>query len=351
MRKPAGYWTKERIISETEKYDSLQEFRDNNKGALKSATRNGWYREISDLFEKKIKPSGYWTKEKCTEEASQFCSRTEFANKSKTAYKVSCENKWLDDICEHMTSDRKPYGFWTFESCLIEAAKYEYKKDFRKYSSGAYHKALESDWFDDICSHMKDLGNLSKRIVYCYLFDDRSVYVGLTMNPEKRHQQHTVTDSDSPVYQHIKKCSAFSYNILSDGYISSDNACDLEREYIRKYQTQGFNVLNRCKGGSLGGHYTIWTYDKCREEISKYITRNDIRKNSPSCYTIIFRNLWEHLLSHLPSRKKNKEWSYETCLQVGKTCKNRKDMSLKFGGAYNKARVNGWLNDVFPTIK
>jgi hypothetical protein len=347
MRKPAGFWTKERIISESKNYSSLQEFRNKNKGAIKSAVTNGWYSEISDMFEKKIKPSGYWTKERCTQEAVCFYSRTEFSKKSKTAYRVCCENKWLDDVCQHMDSKRKSYGFWTFDTCLIEASKYEYKKDFREYSNGAYHKALELNWLDDICSHMKDLGNLSKRIVYCYFFDDKSVYVGLTMNPEKRHIQHTVTDLDSAVNQHIKKCSIFSYNILSDGYISADKACDLERYYIEKYETEGYNVLNRCKGGSLGGHYIIWTYDKCREEISKYQTRNDMKKNSPSCYTTIFRNKWEHLLSHLPSRKKNKEWSYKTCLQVGKTCNNRKDMSLRFGGAYNKARLNGWLDLIF----
>ena len=242
-----------------------------------------------------------------------------------------------------MDGIRKPNGYWTFESCLTEASKYEYKKDFMRYSKGAYLKALRKDWLEDICLHMKDLGNLGKRIVYCYTFSDGGLYVGITMNPEKRFHQHTSEDFESAVYKHMKECSNYTYKILSDGFISAQDACQMERFFIKKYNSEGYNVLNRCQGGSLGGHYVIWTIKKCIEEISKFSTRNEFKKNSPVCYTTIFRNKWEHLIFHLPNRKKTNRWTYEDCLQVAKTCKNKKDMSNRFNGSYNRARQNGWI--------
>ena len=50
----------------------------------------------------KIKPSGYWTKEKCHEEALKYNTRGEFQKKSSTAYVKSRKEKWLDEICIHM---------------------------------------------------------------------------------------------------------------------------------------------------------------------------------------------------------------------------------------------------------
>ena len=50
-----------------------------------------------------MKPRGYWTKEKCQEEALKYESRSEFYKNSISAYKSSNNNKWLDEICSHMT--------------------------------------------------------------------------------------------------------------------------------------------------------------------------------------------------------------------------------------------------------
>ena len=47
------------------------------------------------------KPNGYWTKEKCQEEALKYDNTKNFKENSKTAYKTMCSNGWYE-ICSHM---------------------------------------------------------------------------------------------------------------------------------------------------------------------------------------------------------------------------------------------------------
>jgi hypothetical protein len=47
-------------------------------------------------------PNGYWTKERCHEEALKFKYKIDFRNNSASAYVISRKNDWLDEICNHM---------------------------------------------------------------------------------------------------------------------------------------------------------------------------------------------------------------------------------------------------------
>jgi len=55
-------------------------------------------------------PNGYWTKERCLNESLKFKTKIDFMNNSNSAYIISYNNKWLDDICSHMDINRKPKG-------------------------------------------------------------------------------------------------------------------------------------------------------------------------------------------------------------------------------------------------
>ena len=54
-------------------------------------------------------------------------------------------NGWLDELCPHMKT-KKPNGYWTKERCAEEALKYETKSEFQKNSGGAYRAALKHNW-------------------------------------------------------------------------------------------------------------------------------------------------------------------------------------------------------------
>lgn len=102
-----------------------------------------------------------WTFDKCKEEALKYNSRKEFANKSNSAYNSVRRYGWLDSVCSHMKQNKKPSGYWTKESCKNEALKYKSRKEIYKNSRGAYSTMLKNNWLDECCVHMK---NKNKKI-------------------------------------------------------------------------------------------------------------------------------------------------------------------------------------------
>ena len=99
----------------------------------------------------------YWTKEKCQEESLKYLCRSEFKIKSASAYQSALKNKWLNDICLHMSLLHKPNNYWTKEKCQEEALKYNNRYEFQKKSSGAFSRSYINGWYDEICSHMSML--------------------------------------------------------------------------------------------------------------------------------------------------------------------------------------------------
>ena len=59
--------------------------------------------------------------------------------------------------------DRKPNGYWTKERCREEALLYDSRTEYQKESVGSYIKALRHGWLDDMCFHMK-----TKKIKWTY---------------------------------------------------------------------------------------------------------------------------------------------------------------------------------------
>jgi hypothetical protein len=53
-----------------------------------------------------------------------------------------------------VVSDKKPSGYWTIERCHEEALKYSTRSNFRR-DSNSYKAAQRNGWLDHICSHMK----------------------------------------------------------------------------------------------------------------------------------------------------------------------------------------------------
>ena len=88
----------------------------------------------------KPKPRGYWTKERCHEEAKRFNSRKAF-QKGSTAYTRAHKAGWLDDICQHMSGGRVPNGYWTKQRCHDEAKKFLTRVEFEN-SSAFYLSGL-----------------------------------------------------------------------------------------------------------------------------------------------------------------------------------------------------------------
>ncbi len=137
------------------KYDSKKDFSEGSNSAYVSAHKYGWLDEITSHMVSIIKPKGYWTKGACRAVAALYESKSDFRQSRPEVYAAATKNDWMNDVCEGLIQrSKKPSGYWIRETCHQEALKYRKKEEFKKGSGGASRKSLDHGWLDTICSHM-----------------------------------------------------------------------------------------------------------------------------------------------------------------------------------------------------
>lgn len=281
-------------------------------------------------------------KEDCIIDAFKYKTKTEWFKNSNKAYNIARKNNWIADCCKHMIKPEIWNKKWNKETCIIEAKKYTNKKDFQKKSAGASDAAYSNNWIDEICSHMEVLGNLRKRCIYVYEFSDNFAYVGLTYNFNARDLSRKLNKKDS-VTKHITSTNIIPKHIQLSDYIPIEEASLLENKYIEEYRKAGWIMLNKAKGGGLGGNLIIWTYDACKKEALKYEYKKDFKKYSSSAYRISFKKGWFELITgHM--KNKNVKWSFEKCKEIALKYETKHDFRNIEFKAYNIASLNKWID-------
>ena len=288
------------------------------------------------------KIKGYWTYDMVKNDALKYKKRNDFNRNSKSAYLAAHRNGWLDEVCSHM----KSVNNYTFDKVKLESSKYLTRSEFKKNSLPYYNAAHRNGWLDEVCSHMKPQGSLYKRYVYKVSFDDKSIYIGLTYNFDRRKSEHLISGNSS-VHKHIIQTGLKPNFYLLTDLLSIEDAVKIECELISYYKNIGFNILNKVKGGGLGSSNIIWTLDKVKGEALKFNTRNDFKKNSPSPYQIAYRNGWlDEVCSHMRSDRKPKGyWTLDKVKEEALKFNSRKEFERE-SSAYQIAYRNGWLDEV-----
>jgi hypothetical protein len=247
---------------------------------------------------------------------------------------------------------RKPPKYWTKKRCAEIALLYNSRNEFCESYKGAYKRARINGWLDEICLHMKPLGNLRKRLVYAYEFLDDYVYVGLTCNDKRRNRQHY--NEISPVKNHMVKFNLIPIKkILTNGYVNVNEAQILENDWVNKYKNEGWNILNTKKTGGLGGNTLFWTKEKCHEVALKCKTRKEFSIKYVSAYINSRNNKWlDDICNHMiRQRKPRGYWNYLTCKEESLKYNNRFDFSHKCSSAYFISSKNNWLDEFYPKHK
>jgi hypothetical protein len=289
-----------------------------------------------------------WTFDRCKDEALKYYTKKDFTKNSGSAYNAAYKNCWLNDICKHMIIFTKPKSYWTFDKCKDEALKYYTKKDFRNYSNSAYQIAKKGKFLDEICTHMILLGNSHNKTIYVYEFSDNHAYIGITYNIIKRNYEH-LSDIKSPVYKYINKTNLIPIKkILTNYLVENIKAKSLEIYWIDYYKSNNWILLNKAKGGALGGNKIYWTFEKCKEEALKYNTRYLFQKNSGSAYNASLKNEWlNDICKHMiKTQKPTSYWTFDRC-KIEALKYNRRFLFQKNSiSAYNAAYKKKWLNDI-----
>ena len=295
-----------------------------------------------------------YTEEELADKASRYTVLYDFRKKERKAYDAIRGRGLLDKLCGHMERKNTPVGVLTKEHCHQVAQNYYTRKEFVKGSPKEYWAAQRHGWLDDICSHMKPIGNKYWRRIYVFTFQDGYAYVGLAQDPDRRYRDHTKTDDRSPVYQHIKDTGIMpDFELLTD-WLHKDRAAIEEEEYRMKYAAEGWIMLNRRKCGSLGKpNETFYTHERLLAEISKYEYHDEFKKNSPRYYNyLVNHHLIEEYCSCLKRRNtRHRYWTLERSIEIAKKCDTRTELLEEYPGAYKVLSEKGLVKKILPMSK
>ena len=359
-RKPRGYWTKENCLNASSKCSSRSQFKKEYYQAWKTCKDNDWLDEACSHMEKSTSINGYgfWQDyDHCFSVASQCTSASEFEKRFPQAYKVAVKNNWRQDYTWFQNGRRNAAlnrTKWTFESCSKESTKYKTLSEFRRGSSGAYHKAWKMGWLDSFTWFNKGVDIYGRPdCVYKYEFTGfNSVYIGRTINKAERNYAHIFnTDNDAvATFAREHNIPVPEMVILADNLTLSEGQ-ELEDVWRNYYIEQGYNVLNKARTGrnkgSLGSiGWGKWNYETCYNEAKKYKSRKAFQKGNVSAYTRALQYKWmEDYYWFDKARTGQNRWTRDRCFEEAKKYYYIEDFHDLAITAYRKSRKNGWFNE------
>lgn len=284
-----------------------------------------------------------YSKEECRRESEKYGSRSEFSKKNWCVFRQCRNNGWLDEFYPL-------FRRLTYEQCYEIAKGYTEYRDFREKETSAYSKAISKGWVKDYVwlRHYRRDANAKINCVYAYEFPfQRSVYVGRTLNKSIRYWKHLHEKNDS-VYIFMKDNNLyegdFDYKILADG-LALEESADVECEYIEKYASEGWKLINRTKGGSIGSPILKWTYDKCMEKAKQYVYVKDFRDEWPQAYQRSVAKGWNKEYTWLMRFKPKNTYTYDECLEKAKLCKSWTQFVLNYPSYKSFSVRMGWIKD------
>lgn len=260
-----------------------------------------------------VKPPGYWnSKEHCEELAKTCRNKRELGIKLSKCYSVCRINGWLEEFQE-------------------------------KYFDGKTHYR-----------------NLDDKIHYVYVYlinETHSCYVGRTISLKRRHLQHKFGWFNSKhercidsLYKHCEENNIeMPEPIILEENLNAIESQEREEYWLNYYKSEGWNALNKGavgkNRGSLGATLK-WTYEKCKEEASKYKSRQDFRNHNQSAHNAARREGWIQEFFPELACKPNGYWNIlENCQKETLKFKHARDMVKNgSGGCYNSILKHGWAD-------
>ena len=326
-------WTPELVTRESARYSSSKEFQLRAPRAYRAAIRLGIIGTVTGHMARLRVSKGHWTEERIKAIAAEFRTPAEFRKGSPQAYGAAHRLRILDQACAHMLRFKHPD--WTQTEIAAEALKYSSRSDFERMSRGAYKAAHRRGLLDVFCAHMQRKGNRFRRGIYIYEFEDKSAYIGLTCDYERRHRQHMLFSK-----RIVDKVKLFKYNLIrNDRWFSPDEAVIEEARLIQSYLQQGWEVLNVAKAGSIGGSYLIWTPEALAKEVQKYQTLAEFQSQSRGAYHAAWKSgILESLSKGLRRLKRpNGAWTRDAVLQEARKYLERTVFRTQSPGAFQAA--------------
>ena len=358
IKKPNGYWTRERCEEESRKYQSKKEFVKGCSAAHHAAVVNGWLDDFKWLADKRfdiIKGKVdsvyvYIFEETKTAYVGRTLIRRQKKRDKEHIFNIEADNvaryakkihvpvppmkiietnltleegqdredywrKWYEQqgytMLNRIATGLKDYSWfavlkreWDKETCLKEAQKYKTRGDFCKGCFGAYNKSLNEGWIDE----------------FTWLRSRQTRPVGYWDNYEHCYEEAKKYKNRRAF---MKGCSGAYTKAWKNGWLD---------DYT------WFKEMKKPNG--------FWTQETCLEEAKKYSSKKEFKQHANGAYQFAYKEGW--LDDYTWFKPLTGYWTYEAC--KAEAVKYQKRVEFKKGcpGAYSKSRINGWMDEFFP---
>ena len=232
---------------------------------------------------------------------------------------------------------------WSEDELNLIIPQYETRKDLRKNNPPVFNAAARFGLLPKFFPF-----EFSKRFrhIYVFLFHNTNVaYVGLSCNVKERYKSHLKPNLRSPLFNYINKTNeTFKFRVLTDTPLPELIAADKEREIIGEYKLNGWTLLNRNKGGGLGG-IPIWTYEKLKELSLTYTHQRDFILNEKRAYEYAQKiGVLNDICSHMV--KTRNQSTYDEMLVEAKKYTNIRDFKENSKTIYYKSKRLGIISEI-----
>ena len=360
--------TKDNLQELVNKYETRLEFKQNNLSAYNHAYN---LNILNDLFKNhpnqgfQRTSSKKYTKEYLQELVNKYETRYDFQKNNQPAYLATIKRKLLNELFKNhpnqgLSLDRNPNNYWTKEKIQKEADKYETRYDFSKKNILAYGAARKRKLVDELFKNHPNKGYLTKEewiknsyTIYAYelpIFN--KAYIGLTNNIIRRDKEH-VFDLKTKLNKFCKEndMPMPKYKILEKN-LNPIDAKQQEHYWMNKYKENNWELFNIAKAGSLGGGEIFWTKPKIQNLAKQFKTRMEFKNAAYSAYSAalkykILDDLFKDDINQGYIYRKKRHLSDEELRIEADKYNTRSEFKEKDPGAYQKAKKNNILNDIF----
>ena len=288
------------------------------KVALKFNTPKDWYTESPSTYsiahqrklidkatahmDRQLEKAGFYTKEKLRQSALKYRSTFEWIKNEPKFYAAAWRQGLIKKTTVHfknhkpitekvikiktITSPFKRQSTklkYTKEEVISAAKKFNTRKEWKDQSLTTYNFAYRHGFLEECCMHMERLGSMSHRCIYIIKIPTEiSAYVGLTFNYKKRIIEHLNTERFKK-FIHLYGKESIKAEQATD-YLDKDSAANMENYFINLLEEQGWKMLNKMKGGGLGGKQPKWTEETILKNILNYNSYKEWAKSESGAY-------------------------------------------------------------------
>ena len=309
------------------------------------------------------KPKGYWTKQRIFEEAHEYSTKKEFEKGCGSAYQIAWKNGWLDEMTWFIEGRLKAFTIKKNDSV--------YKYYWKETNSIYIGRTLMRRQKDRDNEHSTD----EEDTVFRYAKENglavppmEIIEENITVKEGLEREDYWVKYYKKKGYNVLNKAKtgvgSGSTGAIANGKWTKERVFEKASEcktrgefqkkcisaYTKAYRNgwlkemTWFGVMRKNKG--------YWSNDKIFDEARRYKTRSDFQINSRRAYELARqKNLISKMTWFEDKKKPNGFWlNKENIYQEAKKYKSRSEFVKCCSGAYNVAWKNGWLDELFPKV-